>query len=138
MVINMGRFEKRFSRFFPHLQIVLSLPLIIQWILLLFNPNLGLLNLNDPLSALYLLCTFVLLFAGGLYSWLCRKNTPFLPAGMVFSLLLLLQWILTKTGFSELLSVSDLLCCIELIFYFLLTLLEGVLGLKQSSDASPD
>ena len=84
MVINMGRFEKRFSRFFPHLQIVLSLSLIIQWILLLFNPNLGLLNLNDPLSALYLLFSFVLLFAGGLYSWLCRKNTPFLPAGTVF------------------------------------------------------
>ena len=80
----MGRFEKRFSRFFPHLQIVLSLSLITQWILLLFNPNLGLLNLNDPLSALYLLFSFVLLFAGGLYSWLCRKNTPFLPAGTVF------------------------------------------------------
>ncbi len=134
----MNRFEKKFRRFFPHLQIVLSLSLIIQWILLLFNPNLGLLNLNDPLSALYLLFTFVLLFAGGLYSWLCQKNTTFLPAGMLFSLLLLLQWILTQTGFSRLLSVSDLLCCIELIFYFLLTLLEGILGLKRNSNVFPN
>ena len=62
----MNKFFKIFKAVFPHFQLVMSVLLITQWILTLFNPNLGLLSMNNIVACLELLIFFAVSLLGGI------------------------------------------------------------------------
>ena len=62
----MNKFMKIFKTIFPHFQLVMSILLVTQWILTLFNPNLGLLSMNNIVACLELLIFFVVSLVGGI------------------------------------------------------------------------
>ncbi|MBQ8216152.1 MAG: hypothetical protein IJX59_00725 [Clostridia bacterium] len=62
----MNKFFKIFKAVFPHFQLVMSVLLITQWILTLFNPNLGLLSMNNIVACLELLLFFAVSLLGGI------------------------------------------------------------------------
>ncbi len=62
----MDAFFKYFKLLFPHFILIISFVLIVQWILTLFNPNLGLISMNNLVCCLELIVFFVASFVGGL------------------------------------------------------------------------
>lgn len=62
----MNKFFKIFKLVFPHFVLILSFVLGVQWVLTLFNPNLGLISMNNIVSCLELIIFFVVCFAGAL------------------------------------------------------------------------
>ena len=62
----MNKFFKIFKAVFPHFQLVMSVLLITQWILTLFNPNLALLSMNNIVACLELLIFFAVSLLGGI------------------------------------------------------------------------
>ncbi len=62
----MNKFMRIFKAIFPHFQLVMSILLVTQWILTLFNPNLGLLSMNNIVACLELLIFFVISLLGGI------------------------------------------------------------------------
>ena len=62
----MNGFFAFYKKIFPHILIVFSFVLTAQWILTLFNPNLGLISMHNPVCCIELIVYFLLCFFGGL------------------------------------------------------------------------
>ncbi len=63
----MNRFLKYFKLIFPHYLLVVSATLITQWILTLFNPNLGLLSMNNIVVCIEFILHFVISAVGAIF-----------------------------------------------------------------------
>ncbi len=62
----MNKFFKYFKVLFPHFLLIMSFVFIVQWVLTLFNPNLGLISMNNIVCCLELILYFSVAFVGAL------------------------------------------------------------------------
>ena len=62
----MNKFLSLCKAIIPHILLVMSVLLITQWILTLFNPNLGLLSMNNIVACVELLVFFVVSLFGSI------------------------------------------------------------------------